>query len=99
MFGSKAGWERANWFAPKGCLPRDEPLFGRANWFDIVGEEHRAARERVAVVDQSSFAKMEVWGPGALDGLQRLAVADLDRPVGQRSTPRSATSAAGSRPI
>ena len=82
VFGSKAGWERANWFAPKGCLPRDEPSFGRANWFDIVGEEHRAARERVAVVDQSSFAKMEVWGPGALDGLQRLAVADLDRPVG-----------------
>ena len=82
VFGSKAGWERANWFAPKGCLPRDEPSFGRANWFDIVGEEHRAARERVAVIDQSSFAKMEVWGPGALDGLQRLAVADLDRPVG-----------------
>ena len=47
-----------------------------------MGEEHRAARERVAVIDQSSFAKMEVWGPGALDGLQRLAVADLDRPIG-----------------
>ena len=82
VFGSKAGWERANWFAPKGAAPRDEPSFGRSNWFDIVGEEHRAARERVAVVDQSSFAKMEVWGPGALDCLQGLAVADLDRPVG-----------------
>ena len=82
VFGSKAGWERANWFAPRGMAARDEPSFGRANWFDIVGEEHRAARERVAVIDQSSFAKMEVWGPGALDGLQRLAVADLDRPVG-----------------
>ncbi len=82
VFGSKAGWERANWFAPEGTTPRDEPSFGRANWFDIVGEEHRAARERVAVIDQSSFAKMEVWGPGALLGLQRLAVADLDRPVG-----------------
>ena len=82
VFGSKAGWERANWFAPEGTAPRDEPSFGRANWFDIVGEEHRAARERVAVIDQSSFAKMEVWGPGALDVLQRLAVADLDRPVG-----------------
>ena len=83
VFGSKAGWERANWFAPEGIAPRDEPSFGRANWFDIVGEEHRAARERVAVIDQSSFAKMEVWGPGALNGLQRLAVADLDRPVGR----------------
>ena len=47
-----------------------------------MGEEHRAARERVAVIDQSSFAKLEVWGSGALDGLQRLAAADLDRPVG-----------------
>ncbi|MCY4407650.1 MAG: FAD-dependent oxidoreductase [Rhodospirillaceae bacterium] len=83
VFGSKAGWERANWFAPEGSMPRDEPSFGRANWFDIVGEEHRAARERVAVIDQSSFAKLEIWGPGALDGLQRLAVADLDRPVGR----------------
>ncbi len=82
VFGSKAGWERANWFAPEGSMPSDEPSFGRANWFDIVGEEHRAARERVAVIDQSSFAKLEIWGPGALDGLQRLAVADLDRPVG-----------------
>ena len=81
-FGSKAGWERANWFAPEGSMPRDEPSFGRANWFEIVAEEHRAARERVAVIDQSSFAKMEIWGSGALDGLQRLAVADLDRPVG-----------------
>ena len=82
VFGSKAGWERANWFAPNGVARRDEPSLGRANWFEIVGEEHRAARERVAVIDQSSFAKMEVWGPGALDCLQRLAVADLDRPVG-----------------
>ena len=83
VFGSKAGWERANWFAPKGISPRDEPSFSRSNWFDIVGEEHRAARERVAMIDQSSFAKMEVWGPGALNGLQWLAVADLDRPVGR----------------
>ena len=83
VFGTKAGWERVNWFAPEGSTPRDEPSFGRSNWFEIVGEEHRAARERVAVIDQSSFAKMEVWGPGALDGLQRLAAADLDRPVGR----------------
>ena len=82
VFGSKAGWERANWFATGRIAPRDEPAFGRANWFDIVGKEHRAARERVAVIDQSSFAKMEIWGPSALDGLRRLAVADLDRPVG-----------------
>ena len=83
VFGSKAGWERANWFAPEGVARHDEPSFGRSSWFEIVGEEHRAARERVAVIDQSSFAKLEIWGPGALDGLQRLAAADLDRPVGR----------------
>ena len=62
VFGSKLGWERANWFAPPGVERQDEYAMGRQNWFAAVGEEHRAARERVAVFDQSSFAKFEVSG-------------------------------------
>lgn len=82
VFGSKAGWERANWFAPKGVEPVDAPSFGWPNWHEHVANEHRAVRERVALIDQSSFAKTEILGPGALAALQRLAVANLDRPEG-----------------
>src|SRR5262249_9474096 len=32
-FGSKLGWERPNWFAPKGMPAGDVPSFGRPNWF------------------------------------------------------------------
>ncbi|MCC7048550.1 MAG: FAD-dependent oxidoreductase [Alphaproteobacteria bacterium] len=82
VFGSKFGWERPNWFAPKGVEPVDHPSFGRANWFDRVGEEHRAVRERVALTDMTSFTKVEVTGKGALAALQRVAANNLDRPPG-----------------
>ena len=39
-------------------------------------------RERVALIDMTSFSKYEVRGPGALALLQKLAVNDLDRPIG-----------------
>ena len=82
VFGSKFGWERPNWFAPKGMEPVDRPSFGRPNWFAPVGEEHRAVRERAGLIDVSSFSKFEVSGPGAFRFLQWLAANDLDRPPG-----------------
>lgn len=82
VFGSKAGWERPNWFAPPGVEPVDKPSFAWPNWFEHVANEHQAVRERVALLDQSSFAKLEMFGPGALGALQHLTVAKLDRPVG-----------------
>ncbi len=39
-------------------------------------------REGVALIDQSSFAKFEISGPGTLAALQRIAANDLDRPEG-----------------
>ena len=39
-------------------------------------------RERVALIDMTSFSKYEIRGPGALALLQKLAVNNLDRPVG-----------------
>ncbi|MGE4562913.1 MAG: FAD-dependent oxidoreductase [Rhodospirillales bacterium] len=82
VYGSKFGWERPNWFAPVGVERQDKPTFGRANWFEYVGAEHRAVRERVALIDQSSFTKFEVEGPGTLRFLQYLAANDLDKPPG-----------------
>jgi 4-methylaminobutanoate oxidase (formaldehyde-forming) len=84
VYGSRAGWERPNWFAPKGEAAVDQPAFDRAktNWFPHVGDEHRAIREGVALIDQTCFAKFEITGPHALSALQRLAVSDMNKPVG-----------------
>jgi 4-methylaminobutanoate oxidase (formaldehyde-forming) len=82
VYGSRGGWERPNWFAPPGVSASDRPSFGKPNWFEHVGAEHRAVRERVALIDQTSFSKFELWGPGATAVLQRLAAADVDKPVG-----------------
>jgi sarcosine dehydrogenase len=64
-FGSKLGWERPNWFAPKNAVPRDVYSMGRQNWFSHVGEEHKQAREAAVLFDQSSFAKFDVRGKDA----------------------------------
>ena len=77
-FGEKMGWERPNWFAPPGVKPEDRYSFERPNWFDHVGAEHLAVRERVAVIDQTSFAKFEVQGPDAAGALNRICAADVD---------------------
>jgi len=82
VYGAKYGWERANWFAPPGVAPEDVPTFGIPNWFDYVAAEHRAAREAVVLIDQSSFSKFEVAGSGALAFLNQMAGGNVDRPVG-----------------
>jgi sarcosine dehydrogenase len=82
VFGAKYGWERPNWFAPPGVDARDELTFGVPNWFQHVGNEHRLAREGVVLIDQSSFSKFEIEGPGALQFLNYLAANTLDKPVG-----------------
>jgi 4-methylaminobutanoate oxidase (formaldehyde-forming) len=77
-FGETAGWERANWYAEPGQEPAYVYSYGPQNWFERAGQEHRAAREAVALFDLSSFTKVEVAGPEALDVVQRLCTADLD---------------------
>ena len=81
-FGARNGWERANWFARPGEEPVDRPSFRRANWFEAVGRECRAVRERVGVLDMTSFAKFEASGAGAAAFLDRLIANRLPRRVG-----------------
>jgi len=76
------GWERANWFAPEGVEPAPVYSFGRQNWFPYAAAEHRAAREAVAVFDQTSFAKLRVQGADAEAVLQRLCANDVGVPPG-----------------
>ncbi|MCX6103819.1 MAG: FAD-dependent oxidoreductase [Proteobacteria bacterium] len=82
VFGSKYGWERPNWFAPLGVEGKDIPTFGWPNWHEAVGKEHQAIRQQVALIDQSSFSKFDIRGPGALLFLQRLVVNNVDKPIG-----------------
>ena len=82
VYGSKNGWERPLWFAPDGVAPVDQLGFLDPGWHAFAAREHRAVRDGVALIDQSSFAKFEMMGPGALECLQRLAACNMDRPVG-----------------
>ncbi len=81
-FGQKGGWERPNWFTSDrpghAARPVMEYSFGRQNWFQNHAAEHRAAREAVALFDQSGFAKLQVSGPDALTVLQRLCANNVD---------------------
>jgi sarcosine dehydrogenase len=76
-FGSKMGWERANWFATDGAGPETIYSYGRQNWMPYAAAEHRAAREAVAVFDQTSFAKFRLEGRDAEAVLQRLCANDV----------------------
>jgi glycine cleavage system T protein len=84
-FGEKSGWERANWFGPNAA-DGDESLRPRGwageNWSPAIHAEAMATRERAGLFDETSFAKFEVDGPGALGLLQRLCANDVDRPLG-----------------
>ncbi len=82
-FGEQNGWERANWYGEPGTSPVYEYSYGRQNWFEPVGREHQAAREDVAIFDLSSFAKIEIAGPEALEVLQQTVTADVDIPIGK----------------
>jgi sarcosine dehydrogenase len=48
----------------------------------LVADEHRAFRERVAMIDMTSFGKIELEGPGALPLLERVCDNRIDRPAG-----------------
>src|SRR5262249_52569796 len=81
-FGSKMGWERPNYFAPEtaGDLPYGFP---KPAWLPFCLAEQRAAREGVAIFDQTSFAKLLLQGRDALAVLQHLCANDMDVPPGR----------------
>ena len=76
-FGSRMGWERANFFAPPGQSPVIEYGWGQQNWQPWSSAEQRAARTGVALFDQTSFSKYLLTGPDAEQVLQWLCTADI----------------------
>lgn len=85
-FGEKSGWERVNWFESNAAAG-DESLRPRGwsakHWSPAIGAEHRATREAVAIFDETSFAKLEIEGPGAAEYLEGLCDNRVARGVGQ----------------
>lgn len=86
VFGQTMGYERPHYYDltnKDGRTPKvaayEKPL-----WIDAVKSEYEACRDRVALLDYSSFTKLEVWSPGseAVDLLQYLCSNDIDIPVG-----------------
>jgi glycine cleavage system aminomethyltransferase T/glycine/D-amino acid oxidase-like deaminating enzyme len=84
-FGEKSGWERVNWYesnAPAGDQSLRPRGWAGMHWSPAIGAEHRATRERAGLFDESSFAKLEVAGPGAADFLESLCDNHVARDVG-----------------
>src|SRR5947209_1553533 len=84
-WGEKSGWERANW-CESNAARGDESLRPRGwagrLWSPAIGAEHVACREAAALFDETSFAKIEVAGPGAAEFLERLCDNRVARDVG-----------------
>ncbi len=86
-----AGWERPNWYrsnerllAEYGDRVMDRVAeWDRRWWSPIVNAEHLALRDRVGLIENPAFAVFDVTGPGALAWLQRMAVGQVDVPVGR----------------
>jgi glycine cleavage system aminomethyltransferase T/glycine/D-amino acid oxidase-like deaminating enzyme len=86
-----SGWERPQWYAANA--PLVEEYAGRIDhrvhewdarwWSPIIEAEHLAMRERAAMFDLTAFSVIDVTGPAALDGVQRMAVGNVDRAVGR----------------
>jgi glycine cleavage system aminomethyltransferase T/glycine/D-amino acid oxidase-like deaminating enzyme len=92
VFGEKSMWERPNWFTPnedgagvstRAALEALRPRgWAGEHWSPAIGAEALATRQTAGLFDESSFAKIEIEGPGAVDFLQRLCGNDIDRPNG-----------------
>ena len=94
VFGARFAWERPLWFSLDGPA-RDEYSFHRGNWHNAVGEECSAVRSSVGVLDQTSFAKYEVSGPGAERFLDRLCANKLPSSIGRMSLTQMCTPRGG----
>lgn len=91
VFFETAGWERPQWYESNASLLeayqdaiQQRPHEWDARWWSpIISAEHLAMRDRVAMVDLTAFAIFDISGPGALPTMQRLAVNQMNVPVGR----------------
>jgi glycine cleavage system aminomethyltransferase T/glycine/D-amino acid oxidase-like deaminating enzyme len=84
-------WERPNWYESNAPLleeygdrvTRREAEWESRWWSPIINAEHLAMRDRAAMIDLTAFAIFDVCGPAALEAVQRLAMRQMDVPIGR----------------
>jgi dimethylglycine dehydrogenase len=79
VFGVNFGLEHALWFAASEPEALERPTFRRSNAFAYIAAEVRAVREAVGVIEIASYAKHEIYGPGAADFIDQLFANRLPR--------------------
>ena len=86
-FGEKSLWEQPNWFEPNAAAGDEALQAARLGRTHLVGRDRRRATAPAARRQRSStktsFAKIEVSGPGAADLLEHLAANRVARQVGR----------------
>jgi dimethylglycine dehydrogenase len=95
VYGARFGWERPLWFAPGDAARDEQYTFRRPDWLPAVAAECAGVRERVGVLDQTSFAKYELSGPGARDVLDRLCANSLPTAEGRIALTQMCTERGG----
>jgi glycine cleavage system aminomethyltransferase T/glycine/D-amino acid oxidase-like deaminating enzyme len=82
-FREVSGWESPDWYGPAGTTPDPGPLsWQRPSWFERWEKEHRAARERVVVMDMSFMGKFLVQGRDAGRVLNFISGNEVDGAAG-----------------
>jgi dimethylglycine dehydrogenase len=87
VFGAAYGLEHALWFAPSGTEAREDVTYRRSNAHGPVGEECRAVRSGVGLLEIATFGKYEVTGPSAREFLDRIFANRLPAPGRLALTP------------
>jgi dimethylglycine dehydrogenase len=70
VYGARSGWERPLWFRRGDAV--EEYSYRHPSWYQAVRAECEGVKNAVGVLDQTSFAKFEVSGPGAENYLDQL---------------------------
>ena len=83
VFGLNYGWEHPLWFADSSENATESYGYERQNWFEPVGEECRALRDGVGIIDVSNFAKYELTGPGCGEWLDKIIANKVPTVIGR----------------
>jgi len=91
VFYETVGWERPHWYESNAHLleeyghriTRREAEWESRWWSPIINAEHLAMRDRCGMVDLTAFAVFDITGSGALEAVQRVAMRQMDVPVGR----------------
>ncbi|MDQ6817531.1 MAG: glycine cleavage system protein T, partial [Actinomycetota bacterium] len=91
VFFEAASWERPQWYESNASLLEDygdrvtrrEAEWDSRWWSPIINAEHLAMRDQCGMVDLTAFAIFDIVGPGALDAVQRIAMRQMDVPIGR----------------